>query len=1851
MANNTFNIDDYLTPAPSVGNSPEQSQQFQSFNIDDYLDITDKDITGLGKKQAAEFGNQLAKFSHATPVQQYQAFEKYGQQYQNHLAQQGYSPTQIAQALTEFNANADPRNQTGLFEYYIGDRGNDVMIGTGNLIGDALAAVPESIPVLGQWADNAEKYVENTTNAWQNDLSAKNQINTYLGEKAYQDKRAEGASEFSATLSSLYENPMQVTSLLTQQVPQLLLGAAGTATLAGLDMAGAAGSSRKDIEEAYEKTFKENPEQLLKLPEIQERMAQGMTFEQAVNDAKTDISDHWKSILASALMGGTESLSPLGKFGQGVNRGVLKTLGKEMGQEALQEGAEQLNSNLAVGEIDGKTGVFDEVVRNATLGAVAGLGTGIPTAIEAGLNGRTESDADIDKILNRSAESAKNANAKAQGEFQRANSTNTQSTSEQSSVDEQILESVVSGVADEELRNQYFDELKSSIQDGSIVQEAEQNTAFGRFAKAYMDQAQAKAGVEPQTSQTETITPDLETDSTVENPIAPESVNRIDETQLQQYEQELNQLISEVQAGQITPNAITARYADIADRYPNHNELVAELSSRKQRVQEIENDPTLDAETKAEQTLYSHSPMKSVEANIKRGQERMTQAILDKADVKRGMYNQEFGWVDFVWGDDGVTKEPNANGEPRGRGIAHIFEARERKDGQDYQQTSRMLVNDIVNTIAKGSIVTRTPYRMVLEYKENPNDLGHKAILTKDRSHNSNSWLLTGFENDPNKGRKANSNGERTVGYGTSTPTQNTPMRSRDNLGALEMHQQAGYGLNVHQSTQQRNRQIAQDQQTLSRILGEETASHIQVVDRNTKVPSGRDVKQLATKGVEGWFEPSTQKLYIISDNITANDVLSRDERLAWVAFHELAHAGVRIKYGHLLTNVLASASQNVVVKVLARKIQAEHGYEREIAIEEAMMEIYAAYETGNWVELESRYKTKIHESYKQGKNSVGDFLTRVANALRRLIGGIIGKDLTQTMTTSQVFDTLRGIQQGINDIAKSEQNQTASENGNIRYSFAGEKAQTANHSLLEQAKRAVAQGQDPETVRQETGWFTGVDGKWRFEIDDSQVQLKPEFAEGEIGFAIDPDFEGKSINLEDLIDAPELFSAYPDLRTLKVDTKTTGGSFYLPSKDTISLAGSRVGKDARSSLLHEIQHAIQERENFARGANPGNFSDTTEAKLSTRPLFELLRETDLETREVYHKFGNAEIALENNPDNPKIREAYEQAQNELLSRPNGERLLEARWLVNNDQTEVSAYEQYMRTAGEVEARNVQSRMDMNNNERRAIPPEETEDRHRYKQTVSFRDNLNYELNENDNSEFAKAVPKRQANSFDQVKTLAKSFLNKPLHNNETGIEAIISRANLDKMLSGKAHAKSTSLHDHLLAVANVDMLFENAIHGWTEPYNKNSSDDVVGVHKMFAPLNIDGNVKLVKLTVKELKPEQGNRVYSVETIEIGNEKAPVPEMAELGFETNSHRLHEGNGDNANVQSLIQRIKDFNSSNENSDNIRYSVKQSAMEQAKSGKSIPRETLLDQALSLDMETYKTLFQKGKSKVAEQLADSKMPVIDFINQWKNVKAADKQRIIQALQRAEITRDTERGKLEQVYTKPILEGLVEFTKDSKLDLFTIKRLVGFWISARWSIEKNQMLLEQDRKAMDEAKQIYDSALANSQDSEVIDRADLDYRRAKRQYENRKHDVELDLGSDYSNKAFKVGTAGGWSIPEAKLLMQYIEQRLPVDKMKVLAEKVYDLNQALLKLDNESGRYTDEQLAEYSSHRHYVPLTGDNGDSDIDFIGGVAQKAFNIGKDKRLLGRKNSEAEDAFDAVWKSLGKTTQYYGWAVL
>jgi hypothetical protein len=57
-------------------------------------------------------------------------------------------------------------------------------------------------------------------------------------------------------------------------------------------------------------------------------------------------------------------------------------------------------------------------------------------------------------------------------------------------------------------------------------------------------------------------------------------------------------------------------------------------------------------------------------------------------------------------------------------------------------------------------------------------------------------------------------------------------------------------------------------------------------------------------------------------------------------------------------------------------------------------------------------------------------------------------------------------------------------------FSFAGQSSATAGTHQLATAQERMNAGEDAETVRQDTGWFKGADGKWRYEINDSDAAL-----------------------------------------------------------------------------------------------------------------------------------------------------------------------------------------------------------------------------------------------------------------------------------------------------------------------------------------------------------------------------------------------------------------------------------------------------------------------------------------------------------------------------------------------------------------------------------------------------------------------------------------------------------------------------------------------------------------------------------------------------------------------------------------
>ena len=207
------------------------------------------------------------------------------------------------------------------------------------------------------------------------------------------------------------------------------------------------------------------------------------------------------------------------------------------------------------------------------------------------------------------------------------------------------------------------------------------------------------------------------------------------------------------------------------------------------------------------------------------------------------------------------------------------------------------------------------------------------------------------------------------------------------------------------------------------------------------------------------------------------------------------------------------------------------------------------------------------------------------------------------------------------------------------QYSFAGQKASTANLEHLKNAQEMETLGADMESIRKATGWFKGRDGKWRFEIDDSKAEFRrdgdarlmqeegyqrmqeltdkwiasindgTEFTEAEqtemeqLGEKYyDAVWEDKHM-LTDYLKHDELFEAYPRLKgvALEFDELPAGANgFFSKHSNTIVLSDKLFGKSA-DTLIHEIQHIIQNYEGFAKGSNPRYWNERMENGYSKR--------------------------------------------------------------------------------------------------------------------------------------------------------------------------------------------------------------------------------------------------------------------------------------------------------------------------------------------------------------------------------------------------------------------------------------------------------------------------------------------------------------------------------------------------------------------------------------------------------------------------------------------------------------------------
>jgi hypothetical protein len=145
---------------------------------------------------------------------------------------------------------------------------------------------------------------------------------------------------------------------------------------------------------------------------------------------------------------------------------------------------------------------------------------------------------------------------------------------------------------------------------------------------------------------------------------------------------------------------------------------------------------------------------------------------------------------------------------------------------------------------------------------------------------------------------------------------------------------------------------------------------------------------------------------------------------------------------------------------------------------------------------------------------------------------------------------------------------------------FIGPGAKTFDVAKMAAAQKLEALGHTPSDIRDMTGMFKGADGNWRSEISDAGATMKGSISDFPYGARVG-----------DVLQHAPLYEAYPDLKHIILrDSGGPHGQYSSPSmsdsgRPEISVGGSI--DEQKSVLLHELMHAIQDKEGFAPGGNP----------------------------------------------------------------------------------------------------------------------------------------------------------------------------------------------------------------------------------------------------------------------------------------------------------------------------------------------------------------------------------------------------------------------------------------------------------------------------------------------------------------------------------------------------------------------------------------------------------------------------------------------------------------------------------------
>jgi len=241
------------------------------------------------------------------------------------------------------------------------------------------------------------------------------------------------------------------------------------------------------------------------------------------------------------------------------------------------------------------------------------------------------------------------------------------------------------------------------------------------------------------------------------------------------------------------------------------------------------------------------------------------------------------------------------------------------------------------------------------------------------------------------------------------------------------------------------------------------------------------------------------------------------------------------------------------------------------------------------------------------------------------------------------------------------------------QYMFIGEKSKAWDTTSNKVAKALEKDNVAPETIWSQTGNVKAPDGKWRQEISD--VEAVTTFPKRNVMGTVMP--------MEKRLSHENLYQAYPELRKMDLElTPDRLGNAGAFNGNWVELATGEAGtSQAKPIMLHELQHAIQQKENFARGGTPesASFEDVLP---KIQEIRKQRKELNIEPYQIQNNIASGYNVPKEALDKYNIWKSLTEQEDKLMS------------------SRMKPYDAYKRLLGEAEARLTENRIPLTQEQR-----------------------------------------------------------------------------------------------------------------------------------------------------------------------------------------------------------------------------------------------------------------------------------------------------------------------------------------------------------------------------------------------------------------------------------------------------------------------------------------------------------------------------------------------------------------------